>query len=150
MIGIVLAGVSVAVAIFAALAWRSVAIRTANSSEARRRFAQVRAGFAMTMPLVQRDASGRFVRREDTAGPRQPATELRVMAYVTSQERLVEADVPLWFFHIKGPAAQIALRGTSFDLETLGLTATDLERAGATIVLDESRPDGDQLLAWTQ
>jgi hypothetical protein len=144
------AAAAFAVTIFGALAWKSVAIRTADSSEALRRFTSVRASFPTGPPLVQRDASGRFVRREETAGSVQPVTRLRVMAYSASQERLVEADVPLWFFRIKGPAAQMALRGTNFDLETLGLTAADLERAGATIVLDETRNNGDRVLAWTQ
>ena len=147
--GILVAAASVGLAVFAALAWRSVTIRTADQSEALRRFTAVRAGFT-TAPLVHRDSAGRFVRRNPTTESQPPATRLRVMLYRAEQERLVEADVPLWFFRIKGPAAEMALRGTSFDLETLGLTATDLERVGATIVLDETRDNGDRILAWTQ
>jgi hypothetical protein len=51
---------------------------------------------------------------------------------------------------MKGPAAQIALRGTDFDPATLGLTAAELERAGAVVVLDEARDNGDRILAWTE
>ena len=40
-------------------------------------------------------------------------------------------------------------RGTGFDLERLGLTAADLERAGAGVVIDEIGNNGDRLLAWT-
>jgi hypothetical protein len=31
-----------------------------------------------------------------------------------------------------------------------GLTASDLERVGTRIILDETRDDGDRVLAWTQ
>jgi hypothetical protein len=65
-------------------------------------------------------------------------------------ENLVEADVPLWFFAVKAPAAQFALRGTSFDLEEIGLTVDDLRNAGATVVMDETRSGGERLLAWTE
>ena len=100
--------------------------------------------------MVHRDLSGRLVRSE--AGPPQggSATRLRVLAYRVQEERLVEADVPLWFVGVKGPAMQFALRGTSIDFKSLGVTAADLERAGAAVVLDETRSNGDRILAWTE
>jgi hypothetical protein len=58
-------------------------------------------------------------------------------------------EVPIWFIRIKGPAAAFVLRDTGFDLEALGLTAGDLQRSGAGLVLDESRGE-DSLLAWTE
>jgi hypothetical protein len=58
--------------------------------------------------------------------------------------------VPLWFLRVKGPAAQVALRGTGFDLEALGLTADDLARSGIGVVLDDARENGDRVLAWTE
>jgi hypothetical protein len=70
------------------------------------------------------------------------------LAYHASTQRLVSADIPIWFIRIKGPAAAFALRDTGFDLEVLGLTAGDLERSGAGLVVDESRGE-DALLAWT-
>ncbi len=33
--------------------------------------------------------------------------------------------------------------------DALNLTATDLENAGASVVLDETRSNGDRLLVWT-
>lgn len=57
--------------------------------------------------------------------------------------------MPLWFFKVKGPALRYAVRDTSLDLDALNLTATDLENAGASVVLDETRSNGDRLLVWT-
>ena len=62
----------------------------------------------------------------------------------------MEVDVPLWFVGVKGPAMQFALRGTSIDFQSLGVTAAELQRAGAAVVLDETRSNGDRILAWTE
>jgi hypothetical protein len=75
---------------------------------------------------------------------------MRVLAYRRPEQRLVRADVPLWFLKLKGPAVQYALRGTGLDLERLGVTPADLERYGACVVLDETRANGDRLLVWTE
>jgi hypothetical protein len=100
-------------------------------------------------PLVRRDDAGQLERRV-TAPSETPASELHVLAYHARGEQLVRADVPLWFLRIKGPAVQYALRGTDFDLVGLNLTPSELQAAGACVVLDEVRLNGDRLLAWTQ
>ncbi len=149
-LAVVLCAATVGLSIFGALAWRAVTIRRADPSDALRRFATIRARLPTTVPMVRRDVSGRFVRTN--AGPRQgaSASRLRVIAYRVQEERLVEADVPLWFVGVKGPAMQFALRGTGIDFQSLGVTAADLERAGAAVLLDETRSNGDRILAWTE
>jgi hypothetical protein len=61
----------------------------------------------------------------------------------------VRANVPFWFFKLKGPAIQLVLRGTEIDLKKLGVTAADLESHGPGLVLDEIRSNGDRVLVWT-
>lgn len=100
-------------------------------------------------PLVRRDESGNFERRV-TATSDTPVSQLHVLAYHVSGQQLVRADVPFWFFKAKGPAVQYALRGTDFDLAALNLTPGELQAVGACVVLDEVRPNGDRVLAWTQ
>jgi hypothetical protein len=104
--------------LFGALAWRAVTVNRANAAAAAERFNTIRSRLSGSPPLVQRDASGRFVRRDRPTAPDAPA-RLRVVAYRASAEGLAEADVPFWFFKVKGPAVQLALRGTGFDLESL-------------------------------
>jgi hypothetical protein len=137
------------VGVFGMLAWRSVSVERASGTEAQSSFEDALAGIPSREPLVRRDAGGAFVREtgKGRAGP--PATQLHVLAYHIEGQRLVRADVPLWFFKVKGPAVEYAVRGTGFDLEALGLTAGDLERAGPRVVLDEVRATGDRVLAWT-
>ena len=136
-------------AVFGVLAWRSVSVLEMDASGALHNFDAARARVPSTPPLVQRDASGVFVRRPSvkTTGP--APTELHALAYHVDGQRLVRADVPLWFFKVKGPALRYAVRDTGLDLDALNLTATDLENAGPGIVLDETRLNGDRLLVWT-
>ena len=124
------------VAVFSALAWRSVSVEHADATDAVRRFEEVRRDFRSTLPLVRWDPNGRLIRSASaTARGARPA-QLRVLVYRSSEERLIHADVPLWFFKVKGPAVDYALRGTGFDLASLGLTAGDLEHAGTGLVVD--------------
>ena len=140
----------IGLAVFGTMLWRTVSIEMLASAHARERFDTIRATFPSATPLVRRDESGRFVRTEASGrDASSPARRLYVLAYHASTGRLVSADVPIWFIRIKGPAAALVLRDTGFDLDVLGLTAADLERSGAGLVLDESRGE-DSLLAWTQ
>jgi hypothetical protein len=140
----------IGLAVSGTLLWRTVSIEPLTSAHAHERFEAIRATFPLAIPLVHRDESGRFVRTEASGRDAwSPARRLYVFAYHASTGRLVSADVPIWFIRIKGPAAALVLRDTGFDLDVLGLTAADLERSGAGLVLDEIRGE-DALLAWTR
>jgi hypothetical protein len=145
------AAAAVGVGVFAVLAWHSVTVEQAMPNEALQRFTEVRNGLAVVEPMLRVDAAGQITRRDqpsarDAAHP----TRLRALAYRAPEHRLVRADVPFWFFKIKGPAAQYALSGTGLDLDQLGVTPADLERCGVCLVLDETRANGDRLLVWTE
>ena len=102
-------------------------------------------------PLLTLDDAGRVVRRQEPpASGRSRPTRLGVLAYRARDQRLVTADVPFWFFRLKGPAAQFAVRGTGLDLERLQITPADLERHGPAVVIDHTNRDGDRLLVWAE
>ena len=145
-----LAAAAFGVAVFGVLAGRSVSVLEMDPSGALHNFDAVRARLPLAPPLVQRDPSGAFVRRPSvkTTGP--VPTQLHALAYHVEGQRLVRADVPMWFFKVKGPALRYAVRDTGLDLDALNLTATDLENAGTGVVLDETRLNGDRLLVWTE
>lgn len=135
---------------FGVLAWRSVTVQRMETADAMSQFDAVLAEFPLRTALVTRDASGQFKRHPLPGNTGPPPDQLHVLAYRAHEQRLVRADVPFWFFKVKGPAVQYALRGTGFDLEALNLTSRDLEQFGVGVVLDETRVNGDRLLAWTQ
>jgi len=146
---VAVAAASVGLSIFGALAWRAVTVSNGDATVAVERFGAIRSRLSDVPPLMHRDSSGRLVQHHRPAGRSAP-TRLKVLAYRASAGRFVEADVPFWFFRMKGPAVQLALHDTSFDLESLGLTSADLERAGPGIIVDEIRDNGDRVLAWTE
>jgi hypothetical protein len=137
--------------IFGVMAWQAVTVDEVGTNDAAERLSAVREAFGGTPPLVAYDSSGQLVRRETTP-PSNPApvTHIYVLSYHAANGRLVHADVPFWFFTLKAPAAQFFVRDTGLDLNTLGLTAGDLEREGPTLVLDEGDAGGDLLLVWTE
>lgn len=141
----------IGIAIFGVLASRAVDVEEATLSEAGRRFERIRAALGGREPLLHLDADGNVVRRAalpDVAS--RAVSRLGVLAYQVADERLVTADVPMWFFELKGPAAQYLVRGTGLDLERLQITASDLERYGPSVVIDHTRANGDRLLVWTE
>jgi hypothetical protein len=136
--------------VFAFLAWRSVTIERADSGAALRRFAQVESRFRSSEPMLRIDAGGTITRRPVPVGEPARLSSLQALAYRMPEQRLVHAVVPFWFLKVKGPAVQYALRDTGLDLKRLGVTAADLEQYGAGVLLDQSRPNGDRLLVWTE
>jgi hypothetical protein len=141
---------AIGLTVFGVLTWRAVDVQHVDSTDAPQLFEEALAHVDSGTPLVTMDASGRFVRRASSGRGGARPEQLHVPAYRANEQRLLRADVPMWFFRVKGPAVQYALRGTGFDLEALGLSASDLEQFGVGVVLDETNASGDRLLAWTQ
>jgi hypothetical protein len=144
-------GAGIGVSILAALVYRAVSIEPADRDEAARRFAAVRAALPHGPPMLTIDHGGNIVRRETPRSTTPRAIRrLCVLAYYAEGQRLVSADAPFWFFRIKGPAAQYALRDTGLDLNRLGVTPEELQRYGPAVIVDQMRPNGDLLLVWTE
>jgi hypothetical protein len=145
------AGAVGGLAIFGVLASRATTVERTDAPDALRRFAAIRATLGGAAPLLTLDDDGRVTRRPDPpSGARPRPTRLGVLAYRAHDQRLITVDIPFWFFRLKGPAAQFAVRGTGLDFERLQITAGDLERYGPAVVLDHAAPSGDRLLVWTE
>jgi hypothetical protein len=113
-----LAGAVIGLTVFAALVWRAVTIEQADTSEAAQRFAAIRASLGAATPLLDIDDAGRVTRRAPVpVRAPQAIDRLTALAYQEADHRLVRAEVPFWFFKLKGPAARLALGGTGFDLD---------------------------------
>ena len=147
---LLLIAAALGLSVFGWLAWHAVTVEDLDAVDSRQRFEDALAQLDSTTPRVKMDATGHFVRSGPARTSERRPNALHVLAYRASERRLVRAEVPLWFFTIKGPAAQYALQGTGFDLRILGLTASDLAAAGPGVVMDETGANGDRLLAWTQ
>lgn len=146
-----LAAAVLGIAVSGFLAARAVTVEEAPAPEALRRFEAIRAALGGREPLIGLDEAGNVIRRASppSSSPR-PVTRLGVLTYQADDERLVTADVPMWFFKMKGPPTQFLVRGTGLDLERLQITAADLERFDPSVVIDHARANGDRLLVWTE
>ncbi|MEO8500776.1 MAG: hypothetical protein ABI565_07660 [Vicinamibacteria bacterium] len=146
--------VLVGLSIFGRLAYQAVGIESVAPATALARFEAVRGRFADRKPMLEVDAAGQVRPRTPSSRsvvpPSTEPTRLQVLAYYVEGQRLVKAEVPFWFLKLKGPAAQFALRDTGLDLERLHVTAEGLAREGPGLVLDQTRPNGDRLLVWTE
>lgn len=137
---------------FGYTAKRAVKVEHADMPQALLRFATVRDSLGLAEPMLKVDGSGELVRApEPEDATEQPRlSRLNVLVYRSSQQRLVQVDVPFWFFRMKGPAVQFTLRDSEFDMKQLGVTPADLQKHGPGLVLDEDRANGDRLLVWTE
>jgi hypothetical protein len=137
--------------LFSGWAWtRWVDMERVGPEAAARAFEAARAPRQGRPPLVTFGESGATVRREREERPPVRVSVLRVLFYQPAEERLVRAEVPMWFLKMKGPGARYALHGTGVDLDALGLTPADLERHGPGLVLDHAASSGEPLLVWTE
>jgi hypothetical protein len=135
-----LIGVAVGVTIFAVLAKRATEFETVDELEAGRHFEKTR-------EQALADISVSLERARPSAPPTQP-TKIGLLLYVASEKRLVSAEVPFWFFRLKGDVIRLALEDSELDLKAHGATPKELARRGPGIVVDESRPSGDRYLLW--
>lgn len=151
ILSLLLIAAVVGLAGFGVMVYRAVTIQTAESSDALREFARMRAALPAGPALLELDAAGTIVRRaEPRSDSPDPIRRLRVLAYHAETRRLVSAEVPFWFLRLKGPAAQLALRDTGLDLERFRITPADLARHGPSVVIDSASDNGDRLLVWTE
>jgi hypothetical protein len=145
------------ISVFLALAWNATTITETDRQGADRRAEIVRQRYPGRESLLTLSSDGAFERRDPAPAARPGAvTHLFVLAYGVREQRLVEVDIPFWFYKMKAPAAGFALNLTgianltTFDLDDLGVTAADLERFGPGLVVDVDGPDGERLLIWTE
>ena len=102
-------------------------------------------------PRLTRDGSGKFTSKapENVATDKNPK-KLVVMTYRSRESRLIRTDIPFWFFRLKAPAAQFALKDSGFDMKRLGLRPADITSQGAGLILDEMIDGGDRVLVWAE
>jgi hypothetical protein len=113
-------------------------------------FEAARAPWQGRPALITIGPDGTVARQAPERAAHDRARTLRVLLYQPAEQRLVRAEVPMWFLRMKGPGARYALRGTGLDLEALGLTPADLADHGPGLVLDHVAPSGEPLLVWTE
>jgi hypothetical protein len=127
--------------------------KTASPSVAARDFDQIKEKFATQKPLIELDERGHFLRSHiDRQVPPNaaPPEALHVLAFDPDDGRIVRVSIPFWLLRLKMRGTSIDFNGNRMDLEDLKLTVEDLERFGATLVVDHKSPSGERVLVWSQ
>ena len=151
-IGLIIGGAALlGLAVFGILAAGVTTVTRLDRDTALDQFEAVVDSLDLGPPRLTRDGAGRFANRTPAAASEAVApTNLGVMVYGADHRRLIRTDIPFWFFRLKGPVVQLALKDSGFDLKGLGITPADIARQGAGLILDESFDNGDRLLVWAE
>jgi hypothetical protein len=134
---------------------RHVRTQFVETEGADRQFAAARARFAGQQPLIEmRKGDEPFLHRE-VIPKEMPATKLdtlRVLAYDTRANKLVNVSIPMWLVRM-APTDHFSFmkdNGIDFDAEKVHITLDDLERRGPGLLLDQADRRGSQVLVWTE
>jgi hypothetical protein len=123
-----------------------------SSTDAFRRFDQIRSKFEEQRPLFEldHDQEPRMTRKlSDLPDARERPTELMILAWDPDDERLSSITLPFWMLRFGNRNLEIQNDG-GFDLNALDLDVAQLERVGPLLVFDFRTPEGERVLVWTQ
>ena len=136
--------------------YRHVHTQVVGTDSAERQFAAARARFAGQQPLIElRKGSDEPLLHRDAIPKTMPASRLetlRVLAYDTRANKLVNVSIPMWLLRM-APADKFSFmkdNGIDFDSDRLHITLDDLERRGPGLLLDQADRRGSQVLVWTE
>jgi hypothetical protein len=135
--------------------YRHVHTQFVQTDSADRQFAEARNRFAGQQPLIEmRKGDEPFLHRE-IIPKEMPATKLdtlRVLAYDTRANKLVNVSIPMWLLRL-APTNHFSFmkdNGIDFDSDRVHITLDDLERRGPGLLLDQADRRGSQVLVWTE
>jgi hypothetical protein len=136
--------------------FRHVQTQFVPTDNAARQFQDARARFAGQQPLLEvRKGEDDPVLHREVIPNAMPATKLevlRVLAYDTHANKLVNVSIPMWLLRL-APTHKFSFlndNGIDFDSDRVHLTLDDLERRGPGLLLDQTDRRGSQVLVWTE
>ncbi len=120
-----------------------------------KQFADARARFAGQQPLIEITRGEEPVLHREVIPKTMPAAKLgtlRVLAYDTRANKLVNVSIPMWLLRM-APTNKFSFmkdNGIDLDSDRLHITLEDLERRGPGLLLDQADRRGSQVLVWTE
>jgi hypothetical protein len=135
--------------------YRHVQTQFVPTESAEHQFAEARARFAGQKPLIDIGKDDEAVVHRDMIPKTMPAAKLetlRVLAYDTRANKLVNVTVPMWLLRL-APSNHFSFmkdNGIDFDSDRVHITLDDVERRGPGLLLDQADRRGSQVLVWTE
>jgi hypothetical protein len=132
---------------------KHIETHSASPAAAARDFEAVRKRFESQKPLIELDEHGRYLKSNtDRKVPERVSSPeaLNVLAFDPDDGRVVKVSIPFWLLRMRMRDTRIDFNGNRMDLEDLKLTVEDLERFGATLIVDHKSQSGERVLVWSQ
>jgi hypothetical protein len=136
--------------------FRHVHTQETPPENAEQQFQQARARFAGQQPLIElRKGTDEPIFHREIIPKTMPAAKLdtlRVLAYDTRANKLVNVSIPMWLLRL-APSDKFSFmrdNGIDFDSDRVHMTLEDLERRGPGLLLDQADRRGSQVLVWTE
>ena len=157
-LGLAIAGGMVVVAVIAGAgfwAYQSFApsAEFVDQAKADQQFEQIRARFKDQAPLIDADDDGHGAQLHAAGRPAFTGElqSLHVAAYDPRAGKLVRFSVPFWLMRLGKDGKLTIGEGTLDGVRGAEkLTVKDLEAFGPGLLIDESKPNGDRVLVWTE
>jgi hypothetical protein len=125
------------------------------TENADRQFAAARARFAGQRPLLEIRKGDEPILHRELLPEKMPVAKLetlRVLAYDTRANKLVNVSIPMWLLRM-APSNKFSFmkdNGIDFDSDRVRITLDDVERRGPGLLLDQADRRGSQVLIWTE
>ena len=135
--------------------YRHVHTEFTGTERADQQVAAARARFAGQQPLIEMRRGDEPVLHRETIPKAMPEAKLetmRVLAYDTRANKLVNVSIPMWLLRL-APSNKFSFmkdNGIDFDSDRVHITLDDLERRGPGLLLDQADRRGSQVLVWTE
>ena len=135
--------------------YRHVHTQFTPPENADQQFAEARARFAGQQPLIEIGKGEEAVLHRELIPKTMPAARLdtlRVLAYDTRANKLVNVSIPMWLLRM-APSNKFSFmkdNGIDFDSDRVHITLEDVERRGPGLLLDQADRRGSQVLVWTE
>jgi|SRR5882724_1268773 len=134
---------------------RHVHTQFTGTETADQRFAEARARFAGQQPLIEIRKDDEPVLHRETIPKTMPAAKLdtlRVLAYDTRANKLVNVSIPMWLLRM-APTNKFSFmkdNGIDFDSDRMHISLDDIERRGPGLIFDQADRRGSQVLVWAE
>ena len=121
-----------------------------NEAEATRSFDDVRARFGDTGPVISLRDGPVLLRRAPETQTAAALKTLHILRWDGRAERMSRIDVPFSLLRMRDGLfrlkAEANTNGLSF---STSLRVADIERYGPALLVDDSMPNGDHVLVWS-
>jgi hypothetical protein len=121
-----------------------------NEADATKSFDDVRARFGDAGPAISLRDGPVLLRHPPEIQPSATLTKLHIMRWDGRAERMSRIDVPFSLLRMRDGLFRLqAEAGTSGLSFSTSLRVADVERYGSALLVDDTMPNGDHVLVWS-